>query len=441
MDCVSLRPADRERFIRFLALDRAFGKHEGTCTRMTSRFLPRQAVACQMQQKGVIVIHFKQALPSRRSIVCRIFMAITTLTLGTVPMVLAQESPPPPKVTVVAAETKPLRNSETFIGRGEAIDKVDIIARVSGFLEEVLIEDGSEVQAGDLLFRIERNAYEATLEARRADLAKAEANLQLASVDLARKQELFARGTTPESERDISLANEKVREAEVRTAKAAIQQAELDLSYTEVYAPFAGRVGRIGVSIGDVVSPTSRPLVNVVREAPIYVAFALNEKQFVSILQRIKNPETGGDEKSGLFDVFVVLPNGTDLDERGKFAFADNRIDPDTGTITLRAKFENTSRLIVDGSFLTVGLEAEKPVDRLIISQAAMQRDQQGPFVLVVDDQQMVEQRYIKTGDVVGTGIIVLEGLEVGETVVVEGLQRIRPGAKVDPVLATQPRE
>lgn len=391
-----------------------------------------------MQHKGAIVTRFKQILRLQRSSARRTLIALTTLILSIAPMVLAQDAPPPPKVSVMAAETKPLRNSETFIGRGEAIDKVDIIARVSGFLEEVLIEDGAEVNAGDLLFRIERSAYEATLEARRADLAKAEANLQLASVDLARKQELFARGTTPESERDISLANEKVREAEVRTAKAAIQKAELDLSYTEVYAPFAGRVGRIGVSIGDVVSPTSISLVNLVREAPIYVAFALNEKQFVSILQRIENPEIGDDEESGLFEVFVVLPNGTDLDERGKFAFADNRIDPNTGAITLRAEFGNTSRLIVDGSFLTVGLEAQKPVDRLVISQAAIQRDQQGPFVLVVNDQEMVEQRYIKTGDVVGTGIIVLEGLQDGEIIVVEGLQRIRPGAKVDPVQAKQ---
>ncbi|MEY8096348.1 efflux RND transporter periplasmic adaptor subunit [Falsihalocynthiibacter sp. S25ZX9] len=349
---------------------------------------------------------------------------------------VAQEAPSGPMVSIAVAHTEGLVLEATFIGRGKAIDKVDIVARVSGFLQDFLVKNGADVKKGEVLFKIEPGTYAANLAARKAEKASAVAQLKLAQIELDRKSELLRRESGTVADRDIAQANFQVAEANIEIADATIQLAELDLSYTSVAAPFDGRIGRANPSVGELVGPTTSPLVTLIRTAPIYVEFSLTEKQLVNFLQvhdaSLENLANG----SKALDVFVSLPNGTQLEEVGHIVFADNRIDPATGTVSLDVEFPNDNGLIFDGSFVSLRIEDNAPTDALLIPQAAVQRDQRGDFVLVVGAEQTVEQRYVTLGRQDGVSVVVDDGLVEGEAVIIEGLQRVRPGVEVNAILA-----
>lgn len=353
------------------------------------------------------------------------------------PAALAQEDQPAPKVSVAAAVTQDILDDVTFIARAEAVDKVELVARVTGFIREVNVENGATVADGDILFHIEPEQYEATLAAREADLAQAKAQLALAQVEFDRRSTLVAREAVAESELDVARANLQVAEAQVSAAEAAIRQAELDVSYTQISAPFDGAIGRLERSKGDLVGPSTGTLATIVRQQPMFVTFSLSERQLIDVQQRaMENDQNLQSSEPPDLPVSVTLPNGTRMDEIGRLAFTDNRIDPTTGTIAVRALFDNENLLLVDGSFLNVSIAAREPTPRLTVPQAAIQRDQRGDFVLVVNDQQVVEQRYIETGDNYEISVVVNDGLREGEVVIVEGLQRVRPGVPVEAVLS-----
>ncbi|MHA1527410.1 MAG: efflux RND transporter periplasmic adaptor subunit [Alphaproteobacteria bacterium] len=343
----------------------------------------------------------------------------------------------PPTVSVAGVTSKEVVRTSEFIGSVEAVDDVDLIARVEGFLQETLVEDGASIAAGDVLFRIEPENFAAAKARAVADLEQSRANLALAELDIERDTKLLASGTIAQSRYDATKAARDAQAAIVEAKRADLRQAELNLTYTEIAAPFDGRIGKTRFSVGDVVGPAGGPLASLVRVSPVYVGFSLSEGEFISAVERL-----GGDVSKALNPensppVRLRLPNGEVFDETGWLVFVDNKVDPATGTIALRAQFDNAGGFLVPGIFVNVEIDSKKAATKLLVPQAAVQRDQKGDFVLVVGADGLVEQRHIVTGRQVETDFVVEEGLQEGESVIVEGLQRVRPGVPVKAVGAT----
>lgn len=349
------------------------------------------------------------------------------------------QAPPPPSVVVSAASMQEIRRAFEFIGQVTAIDDVHLMARVSGFLEEKRVIDGANVAEGDVLFVIEKAPYQAALTAAEADVANAEAEAALKKADLDRDQDLFEKGHVSQAKLDAARAGRDKALAAVASAKAAVTQSELNLGYTDIKAPFAGRIGKTEYSVGDVVGSSSEPIARLIRVAPVYVTFSITEKDYLTAVQEggidPKNLQTAGRP----LGVTLTLPNGKTHGEEGEIVFIDNQVDAKTGSITVRARFANEDLVLVPGTYVTVMISQSEVINALTVPQAAVQRDQKGPFVLAINAQEMVEQRHVKLGDATETGFEVQEGLQEGERVIVQGLQKVRPGVPVNAVLDGQP--
>ena len=339
----------------------------------------------------------------------------------------AQSSQAPPAVVVAPAVLQPVTQATEFVGRVEAIDKVEVRARVTGFLEERHFREGQDVKAGDLLFTIERVQFEAEAAVKAAKVTSAQAQLAFADFQVDRARELVKTNATPKQTLDQRVAEQGVAAAAVSGAQADLRQSLVSLDYTEIRSPMAGRAGRSTNSRGDVVGPDSGALTVVVRQDPIHVVFPVSQRQ---ILQ-LRKLHPGQDASS--MQVKIRLPDGSTYGQAGRINFVDAQTDKATDTTVVQAEVPNPDGLLSDGQFVGVSVEGQEPVQAVVIPQSAVQMDQAGAFVLAVGPDNKVEQRRIKLGRGPAGQSVVESGLEPGTSVIIEGSQRARPGSPVSP--------
>jgi membrane fusion protein, multidrug efflux system len=339
-----------------------------------------------------------------------------------------KQSAAPPAVTVVKAALEDVRPSISFTGRVEAQDKVDLRARVQGFLERRLFTEGQNVKEGDLLFVIEKGAYEAAVKDAQASIAKAQASLTLANVEVERQQALVKKEYASQAKLDEATARQGQARAELLSGQAALQKAELNLGYTNIKAPMAGRIGRAIISVGNWVTPESGVLATIVKQDPIYATFPVTQRDLLQIREETNNPSKAAQEAI----VHLKLADGKRYAQSGKINFIDVTANPSTDSLRLRAMFPNPDGVLVDGQLVTVVAEAPKAETALTIPQQALQIDQAGGFVLVVDAAHKVEMRRIETGETLASRVVVTRGLKAGEEVITEGVQKVRAGQLVE---------
>ncbi len=341
----------------------------------------------------------------------------------------AQQAAPPPAVLVQAVEAKPLAQQAELIGRAAAVDKVELRARVKGFLGPRKFTDGDPVKEGQVLFTIEREPYQAAVDQKKAARDAAKAALTNAEGQLRRAAELLRTNNGTQVTYDQRLSEQLQAKAAVEQAEADLRDAEINLSYTEIKSPITGRIGRASVSPGNVVGTDSGVLATVVSEHPMRVQFPVTQRE---LMEARRDGQTDG---SGLV-VQLRLADGSLYKEKGKLDFIDVTVDPKTDGQIVRAVFANADNALTDGMTLRVVLEDKNPAMVLAVQDAAIALDQTGPYVLVVNDKNAVEQRPIKTG-VARDGLTGVEsGLKAGDRVIVQGQQKVRPGMTVNPTPA-----
>jgi membrane fusion protein (multidrug efflux system) len=321
-------------------------------------------------------------------------------------------------VGTLAAERRPITESTEFVGRVEAMERVEVRARVTGFLQDILFTDGAIVKKGDVLYRIERDSFDAAVQQARGALLEAQGTYANASAQRARTEELVKTATASKALLDERVGAETGAQGGVIIADANLKTANVNLGYTEITAPTK-------VTTGNVVGPDSGPLTTIVSRDPIYVTFPVSQREFL----RVQEEEERKKREQAL-GIRIRFSDGSTYAQAGRINFVDVTVDRATDTVLLRATMPNPDGSLIDGQLVRVSVEADKPVEKVLVPQSALIVDQQGTYVFVVADGKAVVAR-VKLGGESGPYAIVDDGLKGGEQVVVQGMESLRPGSPV----------
>ena len=342
------------------------------------------------------------------------------------PPVVAPAPPPPPPVSVASAFVREVLEADEFPGRIEAIQTVAIRARVNGYLHSVGFEPGTEVVRGALLFVIDPRPFAARLAEAEAALADIQAQLELAGIELARHQQMLRDRATSRREFDAAAARVKSLQAGVRAGEATVESARLNLDYTRITAPIAGRVGMDEVTVGNLVqgeNPDSPVLTTLVSVDPIYVTFEADERAYLKYITAAREQP---------LTVQVGLADEDDFPHEARLEFVDNQVDVASGTVRMRAVLDNAARRFTPGLFARVRLSATTGARSVVlVAERAIGTDQSKRFVLVVADDGIANYREVQIGRQLGNLRVIESGLAAGERIIVNGLQRVRPGSPV----------
>ncbi len=343
-----------------------------------------------------------------------------------------QREMPPAAVEVLTLQKAPLKRSTQFVSRTTAINDVTIRSQVTESLVSQHFTTGDDVKTGDLLYTLEKTPFENQVAQRKASLTRAESALETAERNYKRGLQLEPAGNISQADMDTLTNNFNTAKASVAEAKAALDDAELKLNYTEIKAPIDGRMGISDPSIGDVINANTDVLTTIVSLDPMRVIFQLDEKALASrVHQDMSGSPVDNVNKDYRFD--LVMPNGQTYQEEGRLVYMDNRVSANTGTISLRADFPNPSLFLLPGQYVTLVVSKREPETVLMIPQSAVQQTQGGYSVLVAGENNIAQSVSVKLGDRFEASWEVVSGLNEGDRVIVNGIQKVRVGGPVQP--------